>query len=90
MKCVTRYYTSFDKPYPLTMYASNPLSTRATADHSRRYIRGGGDLDTTGDVIIQGLWESKNDAIIDVIFGYSDVDTYKYEIMDKFLYFWDK
>ena len=36
--------------------------------------QGGRGLETRGDVLIQGLWESQNYAIINVIFGDSDVD----------------
>ena len=42
-------------------------------------------LDTRGDVLIRGLWEIQTDSIINVIFGDSGVDTYKYDLMDKLL-----
>ena len=45
-------------------------------------------MEKIGDVIIQGLWEIKTDAIIDVRFGDTDADTY--EPMDKLLVFWYK
>ena len=37
--------------------------------------------DTRGDMIIQGLWDSQVDTIIDVKIGEADADTYTYEPM---------
>ena len=45
-------------------------------------------LDTIGDVLIWGLWEQQTDAIIDVKIGDTGTDTYRFEQMDKLLYFW--
>ena len=42
-------------------------------------------METRGDVLIQGLWKSQTDAIIDVRFGDSDADTYRKEPMEKIL-----
>ena len=36
------------------------------------------------------LTESQTAAIIDVIFGDADMDTYKYDPMENLLNFWDK
>ena len=47
-------------------------------------------METRGDVLIRGLWEIQNDVIIDVRFGDADMDTYKYDPMDKLLIIWDK
>ena len=47
-------------------------------------------LDTRGDVLIWGLWESQTDAIIGVRFGDSDADTYRKDPMDKLLDYKDK
>ena len=41
--------------------------------------------DTRGDVMIQGLWDSQVDAIIDVKLGGSDADTYKYKPIKSLL-----
>ena len=46
-------------------------------------------METRGDVLIWGLWESQTDAIIDVKFGDTDTDTYKHELMDKLLARWE-
>ena len=46
-------------------------------------LKGRGGLDTRGDVLTRRLWESQTDTIIDVRFGDSDANTYKYESMDK-------
>ena len=48
------------------------------------------DKETRGDVMIQGLWDSQVDAIIDVKLGDADVDTYKYEPMTGLLVRWEK
>ena len=45
-------------------------------------------METKGDVLIQVLWEIQTDAIIKVIFGDSDVGTYRKETMDKLLARW--
>ena len=47
-------------------------------------------METRGGILIQGLWEIHTDAIIDIIFGYDDADTYKYDPMDKLLVIWEK
>ena len=39
--------------------------------------QGGSGLDTQDDVLIQGIWEIQNDAIINIIFGNSDTDIYR-------------
>ena len=43
-----------------------------------------------GDVLIRRVWERQTDAIIDVISGDSDADTYKNEPTDKILSRWEK
>ena len=40
--------------------------------------------------MIQGLWDSQVDAIIDVKLGDADADTYKYEQMTSLLARWEK
>ena len=52
--------------------------------------QGRGSLETKGDVLIWYLWEIHTDAIIDVRFGDSDADTYKYDPMYKLVDCWDK
>ena len=47
-------------------------------------------METRGDVLIQGLWESHTDAITDVIFGDADADIYKYDPTEKLLASWEK
>ena len=47
-------------------------------------------METKGDVLIWGLWESKTGAIIDVRFGYSDRDTYKKDTTKPLLSWWVK
>ena len=47
-------------------------------------------METRGDFIIRGLWEIQTDAIINVIFGDSDTDTYKKEATGKLLARWEK
>ena len=47
-------------------------------------------MEKRGDVIIQCLCESHTYTIIDVIFGYYDANTYKYDPMDKLLASWKK
>ena len=47
-------------------------------------------MDTRGVVLIGGLRKSQTDTIIDVRFGYSDVDTYWKEPTDKLMVFWEK
>ena len=47
-------------------------------------------METRGEVLIWGLWDFQNDAIIDVTFGDADTDTYKHELMDKLLALWEK
>ena len=44
--------------------------------------------ETQGDMMIQGLWDRKFDAIIDVKLGDADVDSYKYEPMADLLARW--
>ena len=39
MKCMTRYFTLIDEPYPLNAYPDNPSYTKATEDQRRRYVR---------------------------------------------------
>ena len=46
-------------------------------------------METRGDVLIRGLWEFQNDAIIDVKFRDADMDTYKNQLMDKLLARWE-
>ena len=47
--------------------------------------QGRGGLETRGGVLIRILWKIQTDVIINVKFGDSDADTYKYETMDKLL-----
>ena len=47
-------------------------------------------MDKQGDVLIRVLWEIQTDAIIGVIFGDSEADTYRNEPMDKLLDCWKK
>ena len=47
-------------------------------------------METRRDVLIWGLWESQTDAIIDVRFGYSGVDTYNNEPIDNLQACWMK
>ena len=41
-------------------------------------------------VVIRGLWERHTDAKINGRLGNADVDTYRFEPMQKFLDRWDK
>ena len=52
--------------------------------------KGRWELDSRGDILIQGLLEIQTDAIITFIFGDADTDTYKYETTDKLLDCWEK
>ena len=45
----------------------------------------GRNLETSGDVPIQGLWEIQTEAIIDVRFGDADANTWNTQGMDKLL-----
>ena len=47
-------------------------------------------METQGDVLIWGLWESQTEAIINIIFGDLDKETYKKEPTDKHLDCWEK
>ena len=51
---------------------------------------GGGGLETRGDLLIRGLRESQNDAIIGVRFGDLDADVYRKEPMENLLDRWRK
>ena len=42
-KCVINSYTSLDKTSLLSLYVTNPSSTRATEDQRERYVRGVAD-----------------------------------------------
>ena len=90
MKCVENSSTSLDKASLIHMYSSNPSYTRDIADQRGGVHEGSERLETRGDVLIQGILEHQTDAIIDVKLGYSDVDTYRFDPMDKILDHWDK
>ena len=47
-------------------------------------------METRGDILTRGLWESQTDAITDVKFGDSDADTYRKEPTGKLLARWKK
>ena len=47
-------------------------------------------LKSRGYVLFQGLWDIQKEAIIDVIFGYADVGTYKKEEKNTLLPRWWK
>ena len=47
-------------------------------------------METRFDVLIRGLYKIHNYEIIDIIFGDSDVDTYKHKPMGKLLVYWEK
>ena len=49
-----------------------------------------GSLETWGDVLIQGLWESQTEAIIEVRLGESDCDTHKKDPTKTLLDWWKK
>ena len=61
---------------------------RSRSEEGLHHGRGG--LDTSGEVIIWGLWKNQTDAIINVRFVYADADTYKNHRMDKLLDLWEK
>ena len=42
-KCMTSSSASLGEPFPITVYAENPSSTRSEADQRRGYVRGGED-----------------------------------------------
>ena len=42
-----------------------------------------------GDVTIQGLWDQKANAIIDIKLGNADTDSYKHEPMAVLLDWWE-
>ena len=44
-------------------------------------------METRGDVLIWGLWESQTDSNINIRLGDDDTDSYTYEPMDKHLDF---
>ena len=46
--------------------------------------------ETHSDVSIRGLWEIQTEAIIDARFGDADADTWKPEVMDNLLDWWEK
>ena len=49
-----------------------------------------GEKYTRGNVLIMGLWERHNGAIIDIIFGDPDYDSYKKEPMVSLIAWWVK
>ena len=51
---------------------------------------GGSITETWDDVLIRVLQEIQKESIIDVRFGYADVETHKKEEMDEFLLRWGK
>ena len=54
----------------------------------RKINQGSDNLDTRGNVIIQGLWDRKTDTIIYVKLGDADADTYRFEPMLTLLDRW--
>ena len=46
-------------------------------------------METRGDVIIQDLWESQNDSIIDIILGDPGCDSHKKEPTRTLLDWWE-
>ena len=77
-KCVPRSYTLLNDTYPLSAYEGRIISEEEIRQGVHR-------LDKQGDVLIRVLWEIQTDAIIGVIFGDSDAETYRKEPMDKLL-----
>ena len=77
IRYVTRSSTSPDKPSSLTAYAVNPSSTRAAAEQKGYVSYRGSTPETWGEMLIRGLWERYTESIIDLRFGYAEVDTYK-------------
>ena len=58
---------------------------------SEKDIRQGSDNDkeTRVCVVVQGLWDCQDDAIIDIILGNNVADSYKYETMTAFISRWE-
>ena len=75
--------------FPPSCVHNKPLIHRG---HIRQYgevRKGRGRLETRGDVIIQDLWESQNDSIIDIILGDPGCDSHKKEPTRTLLDWWE-
>ena len=67
-----------------------PLIHHVHSRSEEKVRQGGSGLETQSDVLIRGLWEIHTDAITEVIFGDSEMDTQENEPMDKLLALWYK
>ena len=67
---------------------SEPLIHLLCSILEEDFSHGGRVPETYYGVSIQGLWEIRMEAIIDVIFGDADADTWKKDGMDKLLGWW--
>ena len=47
-------------------------------------------MEIISDVLIQVLWDRQTDAIINVKFGNTDTDNYRFDPMITLLDWWDK
>ena len=76
-KCGTSSSNLIDNTYPINLYAVNPSSIRAISYQRMKYIQGRGGSETIGYILIQVLWESQINIIVNIIFEDSEADTYK-------------
>ena len=89
-KRMTNLYTSLDGPYLSSPILGEHLIHQGQI-RSEGGIRHRSDrLEIRGDVLIQGLWDRQNNDIIYTKIGDADAYTYKFDPMDKLLYWWEK
>ena len=79
-----------EKLSPLTVHTSNLLIHLGHSISEEELCHVGRVPEAQGGVLIQVLWESQTEVIVDARFGYSDAWTWKPVIMDKLLEGWDK
>ena len=71
--------------FPTNCVRGKPLIYEGNIRSDEEVCQGARRLETSGDILIQGLWKIYTDAIIGVRFGDLDADTYRKEPMDKLL-----
>ena len=75
--------------YPNCVY-SKPIIHQVHSTSEEEVHQGRGVLEKTGDVLIRVLWESQNEAIIDIRLGDLDCESYKKETIVTLLTWWGK
>ena len=66
-------------PYPFLVVITQLLIHQGHIRSDREIPQGSDRLDKRGDVRIQGLWDIRTDAIIDVVIGNTDTVTYRFD-----------